>query len=152
MKKQKFFSLLLSCICIIFLIGTLVNVVDSIYLIKSSMLSSSETYKRHLRITKKLDSFYKDGVKYVKAKDADKLLDGVLTKAAEEYDIAKESLDTYSKPIGIISDFSPKFRKYIYSVNARVGTLSLDKNIISVYFTTGEKFYFIPENLKEQYE
>ena len=148
MKKQK----LLNIVILVFLFGTIVNVVNIGCFLNSARRPSGETYSRHLRITKKLDSFYKDGVKYVKVKDSEKLLDDVLTKAAEEYNIPKESLDTYSKPIGIISDFSPNFRKYIYSVNASVGALSLDKNIISVYFTTGEKYYFIPENLKEQYE
>jgi len=136
MKKQKSVIIILSVLCIALLIANLLTAVNYKNVLKSSKRPSGETYIDHQKLTAKFDNFTALGVKYIKADDSYNL---------------PEKLDN-TEWLDSISDFDPSFKKYIYSVDGTVWRTWQDKNIIMVIFTTGEKAYFIPEKLKEQYK
>ena len=136
MKKKKLVFIILSVLCIALFIGTLVNIDNYKVLMESSKRPSDETYVYHKAITQKLNSLTVDGIKYIKSDNS--------------YTIP-ENLD-FGKSLGIISDFNPSFKKYVYSVNARVFSTVEDKNILKVIFSNGETYYFISEKHKEQYK
>lgn len=136
MKKQKLIVIILSLLCAVFLIGTLVTANSYVKALKSSKRPSGETYINHKNISEKLDSLTVEGVKYIKADNSYNL---------------PESLDN-KKLLGELSDFIPSFKKYSYSVVGYVCTVMQDENILTVRFTNGDNISFIPESLKEQYK
>ena len=136
MKKQKSIIIILSVICIALLIGNLAAAVSYNKVLKSSKRPSDETIAYHKTLTEKIDSFTVLGVKYIKTDDSYNL---------------PENIEN-GQYLGGITDFVPSFKKYTYSVDGTVQYSLYDKNILIAWFTNGEKYYFIPENLKEEYK
>ena len=136
MKKQKSIIIVLSLLCTVLLIATLTTTVSYKKVLKSSKRPSGETYTDHQKLTEKFDSFTALGTKYI--------------RADESYNLPENLTNT--DQLGSISDFDPSFKKHIYSVDGIIWRTMQDKNILIAWFTNGDKYYFIPENMKEQYK